>query len=88
MKIKRYKIRTSWLRAIVFLTLQLAFLNPQLSVLSAKDFYGYTKDRPLVIVSDWDFQPYEFLNNDGEPAGYNIDVLNLILDKLDIPHNL
>jgi len=86
MKIKRYKIRTSWLRAIVFLTLQLSFLNPQLSVLSAKDFYGYTKDRPLVIVSDWDFQPYEFLNNDGEPAGYNIDVLNLILDKLDIPH--
>ena len=52
----------------------------------AKEFSGYTKEFPLIIVSDWDFQPYEFLNSDGQPAGYNIDVLNLILDRLDIPH--
>ena len=53
---------------------------------AAKDFYGYTKDRPLVIASDWDFQPFEFLSNEGQPTGYNVDVLNLILDKLEIPH--
>ena len=52
----------------------------------AKDFYGYTQERPLVIVCDWDFQPFEFLNNEGKPSGYNIDVLNLILNRLDIPH--
>ena len=53
---------------------------------SAKETYGYTKERPLIIASDWDFQPFEFLNNDGKPSGYNIDVLNLILDRLGIPH--
>ena len=46
----------------------------------------YTKDKPLVIVSDWEFPPYEFRNDKGEPDGYNIDILNLILDKLGVPH--
>ena len=53
---------------------------------SAKDSFGYTKEKPLVIVSDWDFQPFEFLNNEGKPSGYNIEVLDLILNHLDIPH--
>ena len=53
---------------------------------AARDFYGYTHEDPLVIVCDWDFQPFEFINSNGEPAGYNVDVLNLILDHLEIPH--
>ena len=82
MKRSIYLIRSNWLRVIFLLSI----LYSQYSILSAKEFYGYTKDRPLIIVSDWDFQPYEFLNSDGQPAGYNIDVLNLILNRLDIPH--
>ena len=54
--------------------------------LSAGNTFGYTEEHPLVIVSDWDFRPFEFVNVEGQPAGYNVDVLNLILDKLDIPH--
>ena len=46
----------------------------------------YTNEKPLVIVSDWEFPPYEFRNDHGEPDGYNVEVLNLILDKLNIPH--
>ena len=46
----------------------------------------YTKDRPLIIVSDWEFPPYEFRNDKGEADGYNVDVLNNILDQLKIPH--
>jgi signal transduction histidine kinase len=53
---------------------------------TAKDFYGYTNEHPLVIVCDWDFRPFEFLSSDGTPAGYNVEVLDLILDRLDIPH--
>ena len=48
--------------------------------------FNYTKEHPLVIVSDWDFRPFEFINTEGQPAGYNVDVLNMILDQLDIPH--
>ena len=52
---------------------------------SAKDF-GYTKEHPLVIVSDWDFRPFEFVNVEGRPTGYNVDVLDMILNELNIPH--
>ena len=46
----------------------------------------YTEDRPLTIVSDWEFPPYEFRNDRGEPDGYNVEVLDLILTRLEIPH--
>ena len=46
----------------------------------------YTEDRPLIIVSDWEFPPYEFRNDRGEPDGYNVEVLDLILERLEIPH--
>ena len=52
----------------------------------ASNNFGYTDEKPLVIVCDWDFRPFEFIDSEGQPAGYNIDVLNLILDELDIPH--
>ena len=57
-----------------------------LSSSSAREFYGYTHDDPLVIVCDWDFRPFEFINTNGEPSGYNVEILDLILDNLDIPH--
>ena len=53
---------------------------------SAQTSREYTEDRPLIIVSDWEFPPYEFRNDQGEPDGYNVEVLNLILNKLGIPH--
>ena len=46
----------------------------------------YTEEHPLIIVCDWDFRPFEFVNAEGQPTGFNVDVLNLILDQLDIPH--
>ena len=46
----------------------------------------YTEDRPLVIVSDWEFPPYEYRNDRGEADGYNVAVLQTILQKLKIPH--
>ena len=46
----------------------------------------YNKQRPLVIVCDWDLPPYEFFDDNGNPAGYTIDLMNTILGQLDIPH--
>jgi len=79
-------------RAVVSLYCLFAFLPflPAVECLaqplaSSKNF-GYTKDHPLVIASDWDFRPFEFVNDEGQPAGYNVDVLNMVLNQLDIPH--
>ena len=52
----------------------------------AKKNYGYTEDHPLIVACDWDFQPYEFMNNEGRPSGYNVEVLSLIFERLAIPH--
>ncbi len=54
--------------------------------LQAVDFYGYTEEKPLTIVCDWDFRPFEFLDANGQPAGYNVDVLSDIFNRLGIPH--
>ena len=49
----------------------------------------YTKQKPLVILCDWDMPPYEYLDDQGQPAGYTMEMLNLILgfraaeDRLD-----
>ncbi len=48
----------------------------------------YTTDNPLVIACDWDMPPYEFNNNNGEPDGYNIQLLGTILQRLKINYKL
>ena len=53
---------------------------------SAKNAFGYTEQHPLTVVCDWDFSPYEFLNAQGEPAGCNVEILDLIFNNLGIPH--
>lgn len=46
----------------------------------------YNKQRPLTVVCDWELPPYEFFNDVGEPSGYTIELLTVILDKLKIPY--
>ena len=72
-------------RSIRYILLAL-FFTVVPSVTSAKDISGFTEDNPLIIACDWDFRPFEFLDSDGEPAGYNVEVLDIILNRLEIPH--
>jgi len=74
-------IRYAIISTITFL-LSITALQPAAGQ-SARE---YTEERPLIIVSDWEFPPYEFRNDKGEADGYNVEVLNLILDQLKIPH--
>ena len=48
----------------------------------------YTEEHPLVYEDAWDLWPYAFLNDTGEPVGYNIDLLKLIFKRLDIPYKI
>lgn len=47
---------------------------------------AYTKEKPLVYEDVWDLWPYAFLNDKGEPEGYNIDLIRLMMKRLDIPY--
>lgn len=46
----------------------------------------YTPEHPLVILADNDFAPYEFCDDSGEPSGYNIEVLSMLLDDMGISY--
>ncbi|WP_028902552.1 ATP-binding protein [Prevotella sp. P6B4] len=46
----------------------------------------YNDERPLVYEDAWDLWPYVFLNENGEPDGYNVDLLKLIFKELNIPY--
>ena len=46
----------------------------------------FTSEQPLVYEDAWDLWPYVFLNENGEAVGYNVDVLKLIFQRLNIPY--
>lgn len=68
---------------LCMLAVMLAFLPGELT---AKLSDKYTADQPLVIVCDWGFPPYEFSNDEGLPDGFNIEVLKIILDRMNVQY--
>ena len=46
----------------------------------------YTEERPLVYEDSWDLWPYSFLNDNGEPEGFNIDLIRMLMKELGIPY--
>ena len=48
----------------------------------------FTDDHPLVYEDAWDLWPYSFLNEEGEPVGYNIDLLKMMFEELNIPYTI
>ena len=71
-------------RYILIIAFLFAFC--QLLTVRADYIRDYTEEHPLVIIMDWEFPPYEYRNDKGEPDGYNVEVLDLVLNKLGIPH--
>lgn len=47
----------------------------------------YNKNNPLTIVCDWELPPYEFLNDNGEPDGFTVELLDNIFNKLGVAHS-
>ena len=68
-------------KTIVLLSI-LSFFCCITSPLAAKDFNEYTEEHPLIVACDWDFRPFEFLDSEGSPDGYNVEVLDIILNRL------
>ena len=71
------------MKRILFILIALQTTIVQLLAQSLSE--KYNKERPVVVVCDWDKPPYEFLDDKGMPAGSNIDVLNAVMEKLDLP---
>ena len=82
---KRLAIHTGMGKAAAgLLTLLLTMATLAADAQQLKD--KYNKQRPVVVVCDWDKPPYEFLNDKGQPAGSNIDVISAVLDQMGLPY--
>lgn len=74
---------------IVLLTLITYHLSPITSWAQTSDLKSrYTKDNPLIYVDAWDLWPYVFLDDDGKPTGYNVELLKMIFEQLGIPFEI
>ena len=81
MIMKRYKI----IALLVACHLSLGITHAQQN----KDsIVVYNDKRPLIYEDAWDLWPYVFLNENGEPDGYNIDLMKMIFKELDIPYEI
>lgn len=49
------------------------------------DSLHFTEEHPLVYEDAWDLWPYAFLEN-GEPMGYNVELMRMIFEELKIPY--
>ena len=48
----------------------------------------YPVERPLIIEDSESIWPYSFLNEKGEPEGYCIDLIRLLMNELHIPYEI
>jgi len=46
----------------------------------------YTEQNPLIYEDSWDLWPYSYLNDNGEPDGFNIDLIKMLMEELNIPY--
>ena len=70
----------------VFILMFAMNLSPLTTQAQKDSTVVFTVERPLVYEDAWDLWPYTFLNENGEPDGYNIDLLKMIFKRLDIPY--
>ena len=48
----------------------------------------YDVEHPLVFESSQNLWPYSFINDQGKPEGYYIDLLQLLMDELHLPYTI
>lgn len=73
-------LRKSLLTALLTMVCGFCLANPE------SRNHSYTKEHPLVYEDSWDLWPYTFLNEQGQPDGFSIDLIKLLLKELGIPY--
>ncbi|MBP7358403.1 MAG: transporter substrate-binding domain-containing protein [Prevotella sp.] len=53
---------------------------------SIEGLQRFTKEHPMKVLCDWNYPPYEYIDDNGQAAGFNIEVTDRILSILAIPH--
>ena len=75
-----------WLIPIFIILFTLAFTSIKIFILKknvdneiiAKNNFN----RTMIVVADIDYEPYSFINEKGEPAGHDIELISAIANKM------
>ena len=84
MSIAKHLKPSNWQRLSSLLFV--AFLSLTTMAAKSDSTRVYTEQNPLVYEDAWDLWPYAFFNDNGEPDGFNIDLIRLIMKELNIPY--
>ena len=84
---KHNKVR-KWMKYLpILFTFHFSLFTSSAASAQTKDSIRvFDDEHPLVYEDAWDLWPYVFLNENGEPDGYNIDLLKMIFKRLNIPY--
>ena len=70
------------LRLVTFVLLALLPFHAETSA------RNYTEEHPLRYVDSWDLWPFSNLDDNGNPTGFNIDLIKALMKRLDIPYEI
>lgn len=48
----------------------------------------YDDSHPLIYEDSWTKWPYSFINESGEPDGFNVELTRIVMERLDIPYSI
>lgn len=70
----------------LLLLLMMPYFSVTMSYAQPERGNVYTTEHPLVYEDTWNLWPYSFLNDKGEPDGFNIELVKMLMDELGIPY--
>ena len=71
--------------SVVVVSVMACLMPFQLTAQTKSQTRQYTEEHPLIYEDGLDIWPYSYLNEQGEPEGFNIDLVRLLCEDLDIP---
>ena len=69
--------KMSWYKRAMMLLLSVQ-LSLAVAFAQSDTTREFSVDHPLIYEDVWDLWPYSFLNDNGDPDGFNVDLIRLI----------
>ena len=79
--------KMSWFKRGMMLLLSV-YLSLVVAFAQSDTTRVFSVNNPLIYEDVWDLWPYSFLNDNGDPDGFNVDLIRLIMKELDIPYEI
>ena len=77
--------KISWYKRVMMLLLSV-HLSLAVAFAQSDTTRVFSVNNPLIYEDVWDLWPYSFLNDNGDPDGFNVDLIRLLMKELDIPY--